>query len=133
MTSTPPSGVSTWNSQWLPWKTRFLTTPGSVVSDAVVERDLLGTNEQLRPGPHVVRDGWRQRDCRGSDVRDARGIGGRREHVCLAEEVADEPARRVLVGREGLRILFDPSRVHDHHPVRQRERLGLVVGDHQRW
>jgi hypothetical protein len=54
------------------------------------------------------------------------------EDVRLAEEGRGEAAVRLLVHLVGLADLLDAAEVHQHHAVRQRHRLFLVVRDHDR-
>ena len=51
------------------------------------------------------------------------------EQVALADEVGDEAVLRETVDLRRLVELFDLALVHHRDPVRQRERLLLVVGD----
>ena len=50
-----------------------------------------------------------------------------RQQVAVADEVGDEPRRGQAVDPRGLVELLDAAAVHHRDPVRERERLGLVV------
>ena len=54
------------------------------------------------------------------------------EHVDLADEIGDERARRLAVDLLRCADLLDPPVVHDHDRVGHRQRLLLIVGDHDR-
>ncbi len=55
--------------------------------------------------------------------------GGKEIHSRRTDEAGDEQIRRPLVEFFRSADLLSQSAAHDHHPVTQRHRLGLVVGD----
>jgi hypothetical protein len=58
--------------------------------------------------------------------------GYRRQHVDLADEVGDEGRRRAFIDVVRAADLLDDAVVHDHDAVGHRQRLLLVVRDHDR-
>ncbi len=80
----------------------------------------------------------RPRAYRGGGARtrptaDAAGRRQRaRQEVHLADEVGDEGGGRLAVDLVGRADLLDAALVHHHDPVGHRQRLLLVVGDHDR-
>jgi hypothetical protein len=88
------------------------------------QRDRAGGERRGRCGRHAngAKTGNLERD-------DAARIGCDRplEQVAGTDEVGDEARRRKAVQARGLVDLLDPPLVHHGDPVRQRERLGLIV------
>jgi hypothetical protein len=94
------------------------------------ERDLLRPHQDAIAGAHRVARRQRQRER--SDLQPVGIDALDREQVGLAEKVAHESGARMLVRGERAVLLLDAPGVHHHHAVGQRQRLGLVVRDHQR-
>ena len=56
-------------------------------------------------------------------------LAGQDVHARRADEVTDEGVPGLLEQLDRRADLHDLAQIHDHHPIRDRQRLGLVVGD----
>ena len=85
----------------------------------------------LVPGAHM-RAVRRAVEQESADAKAAAGFRHRAEHVDLADEIGDERRRRLSIDLLRRADLLDHSLIHDHDAVRHRQRLFLIVGDHDR-
>ena len=97
-----PASVRTWTRKWSRRKVRSTTVTATGPSGSQAEA----------VGPD------------GDEAAERRG------HV-VAEEVGDERVGRGCQTATAARVLLDPTVVHTHDPVGERERLLVVVGDEQ--
>ena len=77
------------------------------------------------------RRGQRQQLAAGGEAA-AVGAAAHQVHRRRADEAGDEGRRRLVVDLVGRADLLDAAGVHDDHPLGQRHRLDLVVGDVER-
>jgi hypothetical protein len=76
----------------------------------------------------VCRPRAQQRAARRAQAA-ALGVASAAQHVVVADEAGDERVARRVVERLGRRDLLDAAAVEEGDAVRERARLGLVVGD----
>ena len=98
---------------------------------AVTERENLRAQGQRHRGPRGRAHRARGAHLLPADVQPPRGRVGDAgvEHVEGADEARHERRLREVVDLEGRPDLLDPALAHHDDPVRQRERLFLVVRD----
>ena len=114
-----------------------MVTEIRLLQDAAAHRVLARTIERREPecaGPHTDRHvrARRQLGSLGPQLQvaaadDARLDQRARHTVGVANERCDEPRPGTVVDLARRADLLDLARVHDHHPVGDHHRLGLVV------